>query len=112
MSNLANRLKEARKNKRYTQKEVSEKLGISIGTLSGYERSYREPDIKTIKRLAELYDVSSAWLMDEEEEDTSSIERFFDDPDLETWYRELPESDEEELRQMKEIWEIIKKKEN
>lgn len=63
MKTLGNRLKEAREKKRYTQLEVATKLGISNGTLSGYERDYRDPDTDTLRRLASLYEVTTDWLM-------------------------------------------------
>jgi len=62
MSSLGSRLKEAREKKRLTQLEVANKLGISNGTLSGYERNYRDPDTETLRRLADLYDESVDWL--------------------------------------------------
>lgn len=63
MKTLGDRLKKAREEKRYTQMDVAQKLGITNGALSGYERNYREPDIATIKKLAELYGVSVQWLL-------------------------------------------------
>lgn len=59
---LGYRLKIARENKNLTQMEVAKKLGISNGTLSGYERNYRDPDTETLAKLAELYGVSVDWL--------------------------------------------------
>lgn len=64
---LSSRLKTARKNSGKTQKEVCDKLGISIGTLSGYERNYREPDQEMIIKLAEVYNVTVGWLVNNEE---------------------------------------------
>lgn len=63
MSSIGARLKEARELKQYTQKEIAKLLGISIGTLSGYERDYRDPDTLTLKKLAELYEVTLDYLV-------------------------------------------------
>lgn len=46
-----------------TQIQAAAKVGISNGTLSGYERNYREPDMRTLRRLAELYGVSIDYLL-------------------------------------------------
>jgi transcriptional regulator with XRE-family HTH domain len=59
---LGARLKEAREKKRLTQMEVAKKLGISNGTLSGYERNYRDPDTNILAKLSALYEVSVDWL--------------------------------------------------
>jgi transcriptional regulator with XRE-family HTH domain len=40
MSDLGRRLKGSREKTRLTQQQVADKLGISNGTLSGYERNY------------------------------------------------------------------------
>ncbi|UOF92966.1 helix-turn-helix domain-containing protein [Fodinisporobacter ferrooxydans] len=56
---------------RLTQMEVANKLGISNGTLSGYERNYRDPDTETLKKLADLYEVSVDYLLNGKTETTS-----------------------------------------
>jgi|SRR5690625_1373369 len=63
MSILARRLKEARDRSGYKQIEAAKKLGISNGTLSGYERDYRDPDTDILYKMASLYDVSVDWLL-------------------------------------------------
>lgn len=63
MKSLGSRLKEMREEMNYTQVEVSKMLDISNGTLSGYERNYREPDIKTLIKLAKLYCVTTDYLL-------------------------------------------------
>lgn len=68
--NLGQRLKKARDSKRYTQLEAAKKLGISNGTLSGYERNYRDPDTDTLTDLANLYEVSLDWLLGKEIKNT------------------------------------------
>jgi len=62
MVDLGSRLKKARENKRLTQQEVADKLGVSNGAISGYERNYRDPDTEMLKKLAMLYDVSVDYL--------------------------------------------------
>ena len=183
MKCLARRLKEARELKGFTQKEVSEALKVSIGTISGYERGYREPNLYMLQKLSEFYGISLSSLISEDnhssnigkvikmrrkslnwtqsdlskainvspqvisnwerqytspssedikmlaeamnctadyllgktdnpsETDGSAIERFFDDPELEMWYKDMPkEMDEDELRKLKQMWEIMKDK--
>ncbi|MFF2156091.1 helix-turn-helix domain-containing protein [Paenibacillus chitinolyticus] len=70
MSNLGLRLKKARENKRLTQQQVAEILGISNGTISGYERNYRDPDTEILKKMANLYEVSLDWLHDRNEKES------------------------------------------
>ena len=50
-------LKEMRKAKGLTLKDLSEKVSKNIQTLSLYERKKRQPDIETIKSLSAVLDV-------------------------------------------------------
>src|SRR5690625_861253 len=63
MKVLGKRLKKARENADLKQIEAAKKLGISNGTLSGYERNYRDPDTAILEKMAVLYDVSIDYLL-------------------------------------------------
>ncbi|WP_285842827.1 helix-turn-helix domain-containing protein [Metabacillus litoralis] len=60
---LGKRLKSERERRNYSQKFVAEKIGITNAVLSNYERDYRDPDTETLKKLAELYDVTTDFLL-------------------------------------------------
>lgn len=118
MSTLGQRLRKARENKGWSQTYVCKKLGISNSTLSGYERDYREPDADMITTLANLYDVSTDYLLGKtnnptyrKDKDEEEFQEFIKDPELKRWYKELPKSNEEELRKLRKLWEIIKSEE-
>ena len=58
-----NKLREARKIKGLTLKEVAEDVGIADNTLQKYETEKREPKKETWIKLADYYDVPVAYLM-------------------------------------------------
>lgn len=60
---VSQRLKKARLNKELTQVQVYKLTGINNKTLSGYENGISEPDLDTLKTLADLYGVSTEWLL-------------------------------------------------
>ena len=60
------RLKELRTEKGATQKEVAEFIGCSPLVYSRYEREEREPDIDTLCRLANYFEVSIDYLVERE----------------------------------------------
>ena len=60
---LGNRLKSEREKWGWSQKFVATKTGISNAVLSNYERDYRDPDTDTLKKLAELYEVETDYLL-------------------------------------------------
>ena len=57
------RLKSARIDAGYTQTYVAELLGLSQSVIARYENDIREPDLTTLKRLADFYSVSTDWLL-------------------------------------------------
>ena len=58
-----NKLREARKIKGLTLKEVAEDVGIADNTLQQYETEKREPKKETWIKLADYYCVPVAYLM-------------------------------------------------
>ena len=63
------KIKRYRENKKLTQKEVAEILGVEAATISKYESGLIEPSLTSIKLLAKLYDVSVDELLKDEIED-------------------------------------------
>ena len=55
---MAMTLKAARINQGLTQAEASEKIGVSVDTLSNYERGRSFPDVPVIKKIEAVYKVS------------------------------------------------------
>ena len=60
---LGDRIKELRKKKNLTMKQLGEKLNLAESTISLYESNKREPDSITIAKLAKLFDVSVDYLL-------------------------------------------------
>jgi len=51
-------LKAARANKNLTQIEAAKLIGITVDTLSNYERGKSYPDVPIIKKMEQVYDLS------------------------------------------------------
>ena len=62
MSSFAPRLYTARKNKKMTQKQLADQLGVQQGQISLYETDKDEPPVVVKERIAELLDVSLDFL--------------------------------------------------
>lgn len=60
---LSKRLKSLREEKGYLQKHVADKIGVRSNTLSGYENGTRTPDPSMIISLADLYNVTTDYLL-------------------------------------------------
>ena len=59
-------IKELRKEKKCTQLDVAEHLKIARTTFSAYEQGQNEPDIETLKKLADYFCVSVDYLIGHE----------------------------------------------
>ena len=57
------RLKSLRKERNLLQKDIADFLNISKSAYGYYEQGRNEPDIQTILKLAELYQVSADYLL-------------------------------------------------
>jgi len=63
LEDIAVRLRNARINRKLTQMEVFRLTQINNKTLSAYETAKTEPDLVSLSRLADLYKVSTDWII-------------------------------------------------
>lgn len=57
------RLKKARENTGFTQREVEKETKIKQSTLAGYEIGRTQPDIETLGILIDFYGIDANWLL-------------------------------------------------
>lgn len=60
------KIKLYRENKKMTQNQVADILGVSSATISKYESGALEPNIESLKRLSELFEISIDELLNDE----------------------------------------------
>lgn len=58
-----NRIRELRKRKGWTMKQLGQQLDLAESTISGYENEIRRPDLELLIRLSELFDVTVDYLI-------------------------------------------------
>lgn len=107
---LPKRLRELREEKGYLQKFVADKIGVRSNTLSGYENGTRSPDPEMIKKLADLYGVTTDYLLGHEVKDIDSMsDEEIDDEikeimkEVNVWYKDEPENKREKLEMLRKI---------
>ena len=73
---LGEKIKSYRESKKMTQKDIAEILEVEPGTISKYESGMIEPNIESIKRLAETFGITIDELLKNEDEkfDISKID--------------------------------------
>lgn len=60
---IGNRIKELRKSKGFSQKEMAELIGVNRSTYSNYENNNREPNVDTLTKIASVLDINVADLI-------------------------------------------------
>ena len=71
---IGNKIKEYRELNKMTQKDIAEVLEVEPGTISKYESGIIEPNIESLKRLAEKFNITVDELIkDEEKFDVTQI---------------------------------------
>ncbi|WP_238591011.1 helix-turn-helix domain-containing protein [Oceanobacillus picturae] len=108
---LGKRMKFIREKKDIKQKEVALALGVSPYQLSRYESGKSKPDPELITKIAKYYSVTTDYLHGLSDQpqlsEKEAFEAFHNNPELERWYRQLPNK-EEDLIRLKKIWEAFK----
>src|SRR5690554_2327006 len=87
MSDVGKRLREERDKKHLTQVQVFTQTGINNKTLSGYENGVSYPDFESLKVLAELYGVSTDYLLGKKPKD--AVDKLIEYLDLELTDEEI-----------------------
>lgn len=77
----------------WTQDQLSKLLGISRAALSHYEKNRREPDFKTLTKLADIFHVSIDYLIGRTNNPTSHL-----DKEIRNFADQVDLSDEEILK--------------
>jgi len=121
MNVFSERLKACREKKKnsnpiWTQSYTADKIGVARTTYTAYENGTKTPPLDTVNLIADLFEVSTDFLLGRtdtlvltpEEQDEANFQAFANNPKLNVFYKELPESEEEAVERLREFWEIIK----
>lgn len=69
------KIREARKAKKYTQKQLADKIGAKHNSISDWENNKNRPDPDTIELLCEVLDISPNYLLARSENEFSPAEK-------------------------------------
>lgn len=64
---MNNRIRELRKKRKMTMKQLGDVLDLAESTISQYENGKRQPDYETLLRLGEFFGVSVGYILGAEE---------------------------------------------
>lgn len=75
---FGDKLRYLREHQEYTQADAAQKLGIGQTTYNRYERGVYEPDYKTLKKIANFFQVSIDYLLDNDDEILADMDGLVD----------------------------------
>ena len=106
-------------------RDAGKRIGISHTYLDTVEKGFDKrsgkpvkPTPETLKLISQGYNYDYEELMkvagylDAEDNDEKEFLAFANDPELERWYKELPQNDEEDIRKLRQMWDIIRSDKN
>lgn len=73
---MGNRIKKQRLRLQLTQKELSEKLGLTPKMISFYENNHRVPPADMIRKLSEIFNITSDYLLGIGDDETTGVNSF------------------------------------
>ena len=102
MVTFGEKIKELRKEKHITQKDMANALSITVSTLSHWECDYQEPSFKDVSRLADFFGCSVDYLLGREDDfgnvATPGAELPADEQELLANFRTLPREEKVQAR--------------
>jgi transcriptional regulator with XRE-family HTH domain len=109
------RLRSLRKQKNMTQKDLADIFKLSESTIGMYERDEREPSFEFVKRIADLFNVTTDYLLGRTN-DSNLIKKAnilkLKNPELVSFFKELDDAPIERREQLLEIWKILNRNSN
>lgn len=113
--NIGQRIISLRDKKGWSQKELASRVKLNVSVMNRIELNDRPVKDNELVALANALDCTTDYLLGRTgnyelptKNDDEEFQAFINDPELNVWYKELPKSDEEELRKLRAIWEMIK----
>ena len=114
---LSKKLKSLRLKNGKTQQQIADMLGITRQGYGKYENDLGEPDNATLAKLADLFGVTTDYLLGRENnnsfnhinnKDEEDFLKWMNNPTTDLFFKEYIESPEEMKEQLRKIWDIIK----
>jgi transcriptional regulator with XRE-family HTH domain len=118
---LGERLRILRNQKKRTQQQVAEYLGITRPAYTAYEKGTRNPDYGILEKLAAYFNVTTDYLLgiseykepmhqkaDNVDSNQQEFEAWVNDPRSNIFFKEFNESSEEQKEALLKVWEVLK----
>ena len=106
MSGFSDILVSLRKREELSQQELADELGVARSCIGMYETAKREPDLNSLKAIADFFDVSTDYLLGREQPNKD-----YESDELVILSRNVKKLSPEERKQLLEMAKIMFKEE-
>ncbi|PFI53283.1 transcriptional regulator [Bacillus cereus] len=103
MKTFGNIIRDLRKQKGITQKELAQSLQLSESTIGMYERNERQPDYNTLIRIADYFKVSTDFLLGRD----FNAEGKRNNSELDQWLNDIKFAPSQKREELKRFWNFI-----
>jgi transcriptional regulator with XRE-family HTH domain len=101
MSSLAERLREGRKNKQFSQQKLAEIANVHYTNIGKYERGEATPSATVLNKIAKALDISPDYLINGTIDDKANVE--IKDQELLLQFKRIDKMPEEKKHLLKEF---------
>ena len=105
---MTNRIREVRKGKKITMKELGARVGVAESTISQYEKGKRQPDYETLLKISSVLDVTVGYLLGAEEQQENPATLSDGEVDTRIWDRWEQLTDQEKELFLAQIDAVLK----
>jgi transcriptional regulator with XRE-family HTH domain len=102
---FGDKVKKLRKGKGFSQQELAKLVGVHYSHIGRYERGDSEPSIATVKKIAEVFGVSTDYLLFDEGEGVASSK--IPDKELREQFEAASKLSESEKQIIKEMLDAV-----
>ena len=107
MTAFGDRLRELRRSKSLSQKDLGEAIGVSKSSIAMYEQGNREPGIEMQEALADYFNVDVDYLLGRHDRTTVVIPAINGNPRRRYLMDRIAKADDKKLAQLEKLMEII-----
>ncbi|HDR4901578.1 helix-turn-helix transcriptional regulator [Bacillus thuringiensis] len=107
MKTFGNIIRDLRKQKGITQKELAHSLQLSESTIGMYERNERQPDYNTLIRIADYFNVSTDFLLGRD----FNVKEDRNNKELDQWLNDIKLAPSQKREELKRFWNFIMQEE-
>lgn len=92
MTTLGNKIRKLREKRGLTQTELGNLISVGKTTISNYETNYSSPDVETIKKIADYFNVSTDYLLGRGDDPEKDLPSYYIDQDTQEMAQEIFEN--------------------